>query len=228
VPNPRPRRVLFVLTSHGQMGDTGESTGYHAGETAGVWRPLRDAGVTIDFASPLGGEPPVTRRDPDDPQQNEFFSDPDVAAKLADTLYPEQVIADDYAAVVFLGGHGPMFDLRGHQGFEDIARDIYENDGLLVAICHGPAVLIDLRLSDGTYLISGKRLTSFPDAHDAARGHDAAMPFPLQASLEQRGALFSHAGDGEAYVVLDGRLITGQNPTSSEPLARHVLKLMDQ
>ncbi|MFJ2555326.1 MULTISPECIES: type 1 glutamine amidotransferase domain-containing protein [unclassified Streptomyces] len=222
----RPRRVLYVLTSHATLGDTGEPTGFHLGETVAPWQRLRADGHTVDFVSVRGGRPPVIGYDPDDPAQRAFLADPEGGGRLARTPRPEEVDPAAYAGVFFVGGHGTMWDFRGHRALHTLGRVVYESGGVVAAICHGPAALVDLTLSDGTHLVDGHELTAFSHASETARGLADVVPFSLQSELEERGAVFSAAYDRSPHVVVSGRLVTGQNPQSAAELGERMAALL--
>jgi putative intracellular protease/amidase len=213
------RRALFVLTSHGELGDTGRPTGFHLGETSLPWQKLTRAGYQVDLASVDGGRPPMVGHDPAEPAEVAFLADPAVRAALDTTIAAGQVDPRGYHLVYFVGGHGGMWDFRGNPVLQGIARSVYEAGGVIAAICHGPAVLVDLELSDGRPLLKGRYLTSFPKVDEAARGLDAVVPFCLQSALEDNGAIYSCGPDKLAHVVTDGRLVTAQNPASVDRLA---------
>lgn len=218
--------VLFVLTSHGELGRSGRPTGFHLGETAEPWRILRDAGHRVAFVSVRGGRPPMTAYDTGCPAHDAFLEDPEGGLLLDSAPTPGEADPDDYGAVYFVGGHGTMWDFRGHPDLEHLARRVYEAGGVLAAVCHGPAALVDVTLSDGSHLVAGRRLTCFADAHERARGLDRVVPYPLQRTLERRGALHSHAPDRMPHVVTDGRLVTGQNPASARELGERLVALL--
>ncbi|MEU4202850.1 type 1 glutamine amidotransferase domain-containing protein [Streptomyces sp. NPDC045456] len=220
------KKVLFVLTSHEVLGRTGSPTGFHLGETAVPWHRLRADGHTVDFVSVRGGRPPVVGHDPADPAQRAFMADPDGGGRLSRTPRPEQVEPGDYAGVLYVGGHGTMWDFRGHPVLHAIGRQVYESGGVLAAICHGPAVLVDLTLSDGSHLVAGRELTAFSNASESMRGLADVVPFPLQTALEEAGASFSAAPDRSPHVVVSGRLVTGQNPQSSAELGDRMAALL--
>ncbi|MEO3976559.1 type 1 glutamine amidotransferase domain-containing protein [Streptomyces sp. CAU 1734] len=218
--------VLFALTSHADLGRTGEPTGFHLGETVTPWRLLRAAGHRVEFVSVGGGMPPMIGHDPADPAQRAFLGRPDGGGALAVCPRPEEVDPQRYGAVYYVGGHGTMWDFRGHRGLRAIGAAVYENGGVVSAICHGPAALVDLRLAGGTPLVAGKELTAFPDDAEAARGLDTVVPFSLQSALEERGALFRRAPDRQPCVVVSERLVTGQNPQSAAGLGRSLVRLL--
>lgn len=145
------RRVLFALTSHGELGDTGRATGFYVPEAAHPYRVFRDAGFEADFVSVQGGEPPRDGVKPDDQESARFLAE--VGSRLSTTPSPERVDGGDYDAIFFVGGHGTMWDFPESAALADLARTIYENGGVVAAVCHGPAALVNLRLADGSYLV---------------------------------------------------------------------------
>ena len=217
------RSILIVLTSHRPLGDTGRETGYYVGEAAHPWKVFTDAGYAVDLVSTAGGTPPQDGIDADDPIQQEFLADSRVAAQLAATRTPADVDPADYDAIFYAGGHGTMWDFPDDTRLAALARDVYEAGGVVGAVCHGPAGLVNVTLSDGTGLVEGKRVSSFTNTEEAAVGLTDVVPFLLQSRLEERGAKHSGGPDFGAYVVRDGRLVTGQNPASATGVGEAVL-----
>jgi len=219
-------KALFVLTSHGEKGNTGQKTGFYLPEAAHPWEVLRREGIGVDLVSPKGGKPPMDGVDLDDPAQRAFVEDPEMARKLKDTLRPEQVDAADYDAILFVGGHGTMWDFPQNGELARVAADVYEAGGAVGAVCHGPAGLVNVRLSNGEHLVAGKTVASFTDDEERAVGLADVVPFLLESRLKERGAGHTKAPNFEAHVEVDGRLVTGQNPASAagvgEALARVV------
>ena len=211
----RTKTILIVLTSHAELGDTGRATGYYMPEVAHPWRVFTEAGYRVDLASVRGGRPPASGVDVDDAVQKAFLDDPEMSAKLADTLRPEDVDPARYDAVFFAGGHGTMWDFPGNEALAALARDVYEAGGVVAALCHGPAALVGVRLSDGSPLVEGRRLTGFTNAEEAAVGLTDIVPFALQTALEDLGGKHEGAPEFTAHTVTDGRLVTGQNPASA-------------
>lgn len=222
----RKSRILFALTSHGDKGDTGQKTGFYVPEAAHPWALLRTQGHAIDFVSPQGGQPPMDGANGADPVVGDFLNDPEVARQIASTPTPAQLDAADYAAILFVGGHGTMWDFPDDQSLSRLAASIYDAGGVVAAVCHGPAALVNLRLSDGQYLVKGKRLAAFTDDEERAVGLDRVVPFLLATRLRERGAIHVPAPDWQANVVVDERLVTGQNPASAEGVARAMAKLL--
>ncbi|WP_030802846.1 type 1 glutamine amidotransferase domain-containing protein [Streptomyces sp. NRRL F-2799] len=221
------RTVLLVLTSHDQLGDTGRSTGFYLPEAAHPWKVLSEAGFRVDLASPAGGRPPMDGADLTDPVQQAFLDDPEMARKLDATLRVQDVDAADYAAIVYVGGHGTMWDFPDDRALAGIARDVYEAGGAVAAVCHGPAGLVNITLSDGSYLVAGKHVAGFTNSEEAAAGLTDVVPFLLQSTLEERGAKHTGAADWEPHVVVDGRLVTGQNPASATGVGEALVKVLN-
>jgi putative intracellular protease/amidase len=223
----KKNRILFALTSHGDKGNTGQKTGFYVPEAAHPWALLRTQGYEIDFVSPQGGQPPMDGANSADPVIIGFLNDPEVARKIVNTPTPAQLNAADYAAILFVGGHGTMWDFPDDQSLTDLAASIYDAGGVVAAVCHGPAALVNLRLPDGQYLIKGKRLAAFTDEEERAAGLDRVVPFLLATRLRERGAVHVPAPNWQANVVVDERLVTGQNPASAEGVARAMAKLLN-
>ena len=215
-------RVLIALTSHSELGDTGRKTGFYASEAAEPWSVFRAAGFDVDVVSVAGGEPPVDGRDEEDAVQQEFFA----ALDLKNTPTAADLDATDYDAIFYAGGHGTMWDFPGATDLAKLAATIYESGGVVAAVCHGPSALVELQLSDGSYLVDGKDVAGFTNAEEAAVGLTDVVPFLLADELTKRGAKHHPGPDFAPQVVTDGRLVTGQNPASAESTAEAVTKLL--
>jgi putative intracellular protease/amidase len=222
VSRARTKKILIGLTSHGDLGGV-RSTGYYLSEAAHPWRVFTDAGYTVELASVAGGEPPVDGADLDDPIQRAFVEDPTVAAALRTTPTFADVDSGAYDAVFFAGGHGAMWDFPEDAELGRVAREVYEGGGVVAAVCHGPAALLGVRLSDGRPLVEGKRVAGFTNEEEAAVGLTEVVPFLLQTRLEQLGAKHEAGATFAVKVVTDDRLVTGQNPPSATGTAEAVL-----
>ena len=220
------KKVLFVLTSHDRKGNTGVATGYYLPEAAHPWAILKTQGFEVEFVSPNGGKPPMEGAETDDPVCLKFLSDPVATKQLANTFTPSQIVAKDYAAILFVGGHGTMWDFPDNIELANIAVSIYESAGVVAAVCHGPAALVNMKLTGGPYLISGKQLAAFTDEEERAVKLDKVVPFMLESTLRQRGALHKAAPNWQCNVVVDGRLVTGQNPASAELVGKKIAQLL--
>ena len=221
-------KVLFALTSHARKGVTGQSTGFYLSEASHPWAVLQAAGFDIDFISPQGGKPPMDGADVDDPINRTFLANSDVSRKITHTAMPSQVKADQYAAILFVGGHGTMWDFPNDTALAQLAASIYESGGVVGAVCHGPAGLVNLKLSNGEFLVRGKRVAAFTDDEERAVNLAGVVPFLLAATLQERGAIHVPAPNWQANVIVDGRLVTGQNPASAEGVGREMVRVIKE
>ncbi|CAM3868143.1 type 1 glutamine amidotransferase domain-containing protein [Ectopseudomonas alcaliphila] len=185
-----------------------------------------EAGVDFDLASPKGGLAPFDGFDLKDEASLKFWTNPQHRNKLGSTLKLSNVDPSRYGAVLLVGGHGPMWDFVNNPELSDIVRTIYENNGVVSAVCHGPAGLLDVKLSNGRNLIEGRRLTGFTAEEEIARQYDTIVPFELEDALKKAGATFEEAPIFESLVVVDGQLITGQNPASAKALGEALIKAL--
>lgn len=222
----KTKPVLFVLTSHGTKGDSGAATGFYLGEVTHPLAILEEAGIAVEFASIQGGEPPVDGLDLDDKVNARFWNDAGFRHAVANTRALADIDPAGYAAIFFAGGHGAMWDLPGSPAVQTATRDIFEAGGIVAAVCHGPAALVNVTLSDGRYLVAGRKLAAFTDAEERAVGLDKTVPFLLASTLVERGATHLPAADWTSKVVVDGRLITGQNPQSAGDVGRAIRDLL--
>ncbi|WP_158839427.1 type 1 glutamine amidotransferase domain-containing protein [Saccharothrix deserti] len=218
-------KVLLAVSSHDVLGDTGNKTGYSVSEAAHPYNVFTSAGHEVDFVSVRGGEPPavVFEGEENDPEVAAFLVDETVQAKLAATRPASRVRSTDYSAIFYVGGHGAMWDFPESPDLARLAVEIYEQGGVVSAVCHGPAGLVNLRLSDGSYLVDGKRVSSFTNEEEHSLGLVDVMPFLLEERLKERGALHTKAPNYVSHTEQDGRLITGQNPASAAPVAELVV-----
>ena len=215
-------KILFVVTSHAELGNTGKKTGYFLSEVTHPWSVLSQK-YEIDVVSPKGGRPPVDGFNLDDPINRKYWDSPDWQDKMSSTMTPEEVDPLQYKAIFYAGGHGAMWDFPTNKKLAEIAQKIYENNGFVAAVCHGPAGLLPIKLKNGDFLIKGKKLDSFTNAEEEANGTAKIVPFLLQTSLENEGGNFDCAAPWSDHVVRDGRLITGQNPMSALSLGKELL-----
>ncbi|MBK5567661.1 type 1 glutamine amidotransferase domain-containing protein [Ensifer sp. SSB1] len=207
--------VLFVLTSHGSKGDGGQPTGFYLGEVTHPLAVLEAAGISVEFASIKGGEPPLDGLDLEDKINAQYWNDVAFRAAIRTTVRLDDVDPSRYAAVFFAGGHGAMWDLPQSGAVDRVTRSIFEAGGVVAAVCHGPAALVNVELSDGRYLVAGRDVSAFTDSEERAVGLDKTVPFLLASTLVERGARHHPAPDWTSKVVVDGQLITGQNPQSA-------------
>lgn len=218
-------KILFVVTSHGELGNTGRKTGYFLSEVTHPWSVLGEF-YDIDVVSPKGGNPPVDGFDLSDPINKKFWEDAAWQQKMHNTLTPDRVNPSDYKAIFYAGGHGAMWDFPDNEALARIAEAIYGAGGIVAAVCHGPAGLLPIRNADGSDFVKGRKLTSFTNPEEYANGTADVVPFLLETALENQGALFQEGGQWANHVVIDGRLITGQNPMSALSLGQALLKAL--
>lgn len=220
------KRILIALTSHGRLGDTGRSTGFYVSEAAEPWAAFREAGHEVDLVSTEGGKPPEDGFDPGSDVQQRFLDE--MADALTATPAPTEVDPKRYDVIFFAGGHGAMWDFPADAGLQHLARSIYEDGGVVAAVCHGPAALTELTLSDGSYLVDGREVAAFSNDEEGAVGLTKVVPFLLADRLIERGAHHTARGKFKPHVVRDGRLLTGQNPASSTGVAHEILAALSQ
>ena len=224
-------KVLIVLTSHGELGSTGEKTGFWIEEFAAPYYILADAGVELTIASPKGGQPPVDPKsesaDSQTPATKRFYSDYDLIDKVAHTLKLSEVNEADYAAVFYPGGHGPLWDLATDVISINLIENFYKNNKPVAFVCHAPSALLKVKAPDGEPLVKGKEVTGFSDTEEEAVKLTKVVPFLLEDELKKLGALYSKGDNWSSYVKEDGLIITGQNPASSEAVARLLLTALN-
>jgi putative intracellular protease/amidase len=220
-------KILMVLTSHDQLGDTGKKTGFWLEEFAAPYFAFKDAGAQLTLASPKGGQPPL------DPKSNEpdaqtaaterFRKDPAAQSALASTALLSSVRAEDYDAIFYPGGHGPLWDLAEDKISIALIEAFYQAGKPVAAVCHAPGVLRHVKDADGQPLVKGKRVTGFTNSEEEAVQLTKVVPFLVEDMLQEKGGVYSKGADWASYVLTDGLLITGQNPASSEAAAEALL-----
>ncbi len=229
VSNKPQKHVLFVVSGHTELGDTGKKTGYFLSEVTHPWHVITEAGFTVDFVSPKGG---AVEMDPksnklDDPINKQFMDDPKNVEALATTMSPGDIDPSMYSAIYFAGGHGAMWDFPNNAQLADAAAKIYEAGGVVAAVCHGPAGLVNIKLSNGEYLVKGKKVAAFTNSEEAAVELTDTVPFLLETKLVERGATHVPAADFQEQVVVDQRLVTGQNPASATGAGKAIVELLN-
>jgi putative intracellular protease/amidase len=221
------KKVLFVVTSHDKLGDTGEKTGFWTEELAAPYYELLDNGIEIDIATPLGGQPPIDPKSEDPSAATEdtkrFDSDKVLLEKLKNTHKLADINQADYDAVFYPGGHGPLWDLAEDKNSEALIAAFYSNNKPVGFVCHAPGVLKNVKVN-GEFLVKGKKVTGFSNTEEEAVGLTKIVPFLLEDVLQKNGAIYSKVGDWQPYAVEDGLLITGQNPASSKLVAKKILQ----
>lgn len=218
--------VLIVLTSHGVKGDSGEPTGFYLGEVTHPLAVLDAAGISVEFASIDGGEPPVDGLDLNDGTNARYWNDDDFRTAIRSTPRLADVRSERYGAVLFAGGHGAMWDFPISPAAQRVARDIFEAGGVVAAVCHGPAALVNVKLSSGAHLLAGRNVAAFTDDEERAVELDTIVPFLLASTLSARGAHHHPAANWTAKVVVDGKLVTGQNPQSATGVGEAMRNLL--
>ncbi|MBT8127839.1 MAG: type 1 glutamine amidotransferase domain-containing protein [Gammaproteobacteria bacterium] len=221
-------KVLMILTSHDQLGDTGDKTGFWLEEFASPYYVFKDANAEITLASPKGGQPPLDPKSDQPDFQTDaterFKNDAEAQAELANTLKLSEVSPEDYDAVFYPGGHGPLWDLANDQNSVALIETMYASGKPVAAVCHAPAVLRNAVSEDGSPLIKGKNVTGFSNTEEDAVQLTDTVPFLLEDELKSKGANYTKADDWHPHAITAGNLITGQNPQSSELVALAVLE----
>ena len=220
-------KILFVLTSHDQLGNTGEKTGFWIEEFASPYYYLVDKGVDVILASPKGGQPPIDPTSDKPENQTEstirFKADKELQEKLSKTHKLSEVSSDDYDAVFYPGGHGPLWDLAESETSAKLIESFYNSDKPVSFVCHAPAALKHVKNTDGEPLVKGKKVTGFTNTEEELVKLTDVVPFLVEDMLKENGGIYSKKGDFEEYAIEDGLLITGQNPASSEKVAEMLL-----
>jgi putative intracellular protease/amidase len=223
-------KFLFVLTSHNELGDTGNKTGFWIEEFAAPYYYLTDKGADITIASPKGGQPPIdpSSDTPDNqtPATRRFKEDVALQKKLASSIKLSQIQMDDFDGVFYPGGHGPLWDLANDEDSIRLIQEFYEANKPTGLVCHAPAALKNVKLSDGKFLVKGKNVTGFTNSEEAAVQLTEVVPFLVEDMLKERGANYSKADDWQDYAVQDTNLVTGQNPASSEAVAEKLFAML--
>ncbi len=223
--------VLIVLTSHSELGKTGEKTGFWIEEFAAPYYVFADAGAEITIASPKGGQPPVDpkseTKDAQTPATERFYKDNTLIDKVAHTVELSEVKQDDYDAVFYPGGHGPLWDLATDESSIKLIEAFYNNQKPIAFVCHAPAALVNVKAMNGEPIVKGKHVTGFSNTEEEAVQLTKVVPFLLEDELTKQGAHYSKGADWASYVKHDGLLITGQNPGSSEDAAKLLLKTLE-
>ncbi|AZI32542.1 type 1 glutamine amidotransferase domain-containing protein [Kaistella carnis] len=220
-------KILFVLTSHDQLGNTGEKTGFWIEEFASPYYYLVDKGVDVTLASPKGGQPPIDPTSDKPENQTEstirFKADKELQEKLSKTHKLSEVSSDDYDAVFYPGGHGPLWDLAESETSAKLIESFYNSNKPVSFVCHAPAALKHVKNTDGEPLVKGKKVTGFTNTEEELVKLTDVVPFLVEDMLKENGGIYSKKGDFEEYAIEDGLLITGQNPASSEKVAEMLL-----
>lgn len=223
-------KVLIVLTSHSELGNTGHKTGFWIEEFAAPYYTLLEAGAEITLASPKGGQPPIDPKSDEPGSQTpatiRFKADVALQEILAHTHPLATVSATDYDGVFFPGGHGPLWDLTNDADSIKLIEAFWNSKKPVATVCHAPSVLLNVKDAQGEPLVKGRKVTGFTNTEEAAVQLTEVVPFLLEDELKSKGGIYSKKEDWASYVVTDGLLITGQNPASSEAAALELVKLL--
>ena len=221
-------KILMVLTSHDELGNTGRKTGFWLEELAAPYYAFKDAGAEIVLASPKGGQPPLDPKSNEPANQTEmthrFEADAEATAQLASTVRLASVNQADFDTVFYPGGHGPLWDLAEDRHSIDLIQSFIAAGKPVALVCHAPGVLRHVKAADGKPLVQGRKVTGFTNSEEAAVGLTDVVPFLVEDELKALGGDYSKLGDWAPYVITDGLLVTGQNPASSAPAAAVLLK----
>ncbi len=225
------KKVLFVLTSHDELGETGIKTGFWVEEFATPYYFLKDKGIEIDIASPKGGQPPIDPKselpDYQTPATVRFNEDKHTQKILAETIKLSEVDAAAYDAIFYPGGHGPLLDLAKDENSIALIESFYNQEKPIAAVCHAPAIFKETKNSAGEPLVKGKQVTGFSNSEEHAVELTNVVPFLVEDMLIEKGAIYSKGTDWASYALEDGLLITGQNPASSELVAEMLVNKLE-
>jgi putative intracellular protease/amidase len=224
-------KIVIVLTSHDQLGNTGHKTGFWLEEFAAPYFVFRDAGVELTLASPKGGQPPVDPKSdlPENqtPAMARFKKDERAQKELSQTVKLDTIKAEDYDTVFYVGGHGPMWDLAESPVSIALLESFYNSGKPIALVCHSPGVLHRVTYK-GEPIVKGKRVTGFANSEEEEVHLTHVMPFLVEDELKRLGGIYEKAPNWQSFAIVDGRLLTGQNPASSTAAARTLLKLVGQ
>lgn len=228
--NRNQKKVLFVVTSHDKLGDTGEKTGLWIEEFATPYYALIDQGIQVVIASPKGGQPPVdpksTLADYQTESTKRFYSDQNTQEAFSNTVKLSEVNSKDFHAIFYPGGHGPLWDLTVNKTSIQLIEDFYKANKPIAFVCHAPAVLKHVKNSKGDPLVKGKEVTGFTNGEEKAVGLTNVVPFLVEDMLIERGGIYKKGKDWSPFAVQDGMLITGQNPQSAELVAGYLIETL--
>lgn len=224
-------KVLIVVTNHAKFPSRDDKTGLWLTELTHFYKPMKEAGIDVDIASPSGGVVPLDQRSLgwlySDREATAYLADPAFMALLKSSKAASSIEPSEYSAVYFAGGHGAMWDFRGVGHLKRIAEAIYQRGGIVSSVCHGAAALIELQTEDGSPLIKGRKITGFSNTEETLSGLEDQVPYALQDALQTRGALYEKSWvPFKSFAIVDGRIVTGQNPWSTKAVATAVIQLL--
>lgn len=226
------KKVLMVLTSHADLGDTGEKTGFWVEEFAAPYYAFKEAGLQITLASPLGGQAPIDpKSELDDfqtPATVKYYADTETQALIANTHVLAEVKSEDFDAVFYPGGHGPLWDLASNNNSIELIENFLKANKPVATVCHATAALLNVKDSAGEYAVKGKAISGFTNSEEEAVQLTDIVPFLLEDELVKRGADYQKTDDWHAFAVQDALFITGQNPASSVLVAEKLLSQLNK
>jgi putative intracellular protease/amidase len=214
--------VLFILTSHSKLGNTGKSTGAFLSEFTHPWKVFSEYGMKIEIASIKGGAVPIDGYDPDDAINIEFISDANLLKQIEFSKKITQINDKDFNIIFLVGGHGSMWDFSDNEDLHNLLRKHYTSGGIIGAVCHGVAGIADLKMYNEKYFVDGRRVNSFTNDEEMAVGLETVVPYLLEGRLIENGAIFEKSPKFTTHVAVDERLYTGQNPQSAYYLAKKI------
>ena len=222
------KKILCVVTSTNVKGSTGIPTGFWLSELTHPLEKFVSAGFDYVLASIKGGKPPIDGESLDfsDKINKKFWEDENFQEKLANTIKIDEIKAEDFDAVFFAGGHGVLWDFAENSAIQRVTREIYEHGGIVAAVCHGSAALVNVKLSDGKFLVDGKKMAAFTNNEESDVQATEIVPFLLETALKNHGANHISAANWSNHVEIDGKLVTGQNPASAACVGAEIVKLL--
>jgi putative intracellular protease/amidase len=225
-------KVLFVLTSHNQLGNTGKKTGFWIEEFATPYYFFKDKNIEVVVATPQGGQAPIDPKSNDAGFQTEstkrYFNDTNAQMQLSKTKKISAVNQKQFDAIFYPGGHGPMWDLTNDENSIALIQSFYNQNKPIAFVCHGSAALVNVKNKQGEYLIKGKNITSFCNTEEDAVQLTTVVPFSLENKLKERGAIYKKGADWASFTIADGLLLTGQNPQSSKEVAQKLFEMINK
>jgi len=223
----KSQNALIVVTSHDKKGSTGKQTGWYLSEVTHIYYPLIEAGYNVEFASPKGGAAPMDESSLDvkDPDNKRFLDNEKAIGQLQKTIPIATIDPSQYSIIHFAGGHGAMWDFHNNDAINRVAATIYDNGGIVSAVCHGPAALVNIKLASGKYLVDGKDVSAFTNAEEAEVGLTDVVPFLLESKLRERGAKMHPGKNWQDQSIVSERLVTGQNPQSGHSVGKKIVAL---
>lgn len=223
--------VLVVLTSHDQLGDTGKKTGFWVEEFAAPYYKIKDAGYTMTIATPKGGAAPIDPSseapDAQTAATERYYQDEDAQKRIANTEKLSAQKAENFNAVFYPGGHGPLWDLTNDADSQRLILEFYNSGKPVAAVCHAPGVFKNVHFENGNSFVKGKNVTGFANTEEAAVQLTEVVPFLVEDELKKLGGNYTKTDDWGVHIVEDGLLITGQNPASSDGVAEKLISLLE-